>query len=105
MNQMRMESEMQRFEWRPDGKLHGFVDYYRFGDIAIVTHTETSPSLTGTGHGSRLAAIALTWMAQQGLHVVPVCGFMAHFLRTHPAHHGVLTPAARAIFSIPDSAA
>lgn len=105
MNQMQMESEMQRFEWRPDDQAYGFVDYYRFGDIAIVTHTETSPSLTGKGHGSRLAAAALDWMAQQGLHVVPVCGFMAHFLRTHPEHQGVLTPTVRTIFSIEENRA
>lgn len=108
MNQMQRESETQRFEWRPDGESGascGFVDYYRFGDIAIVTHTETSPSLTGKGHGSRLAAAALDWMAQQNLHVVPVCGFMAHFLRTHPEHQGVLTPTVRAIFAIPENRA
>ncbi|GGI52894.1 GNAT family N-acetyltransferase [Oxalicibacterium solurbis] len=111
MNQMQMESETQRFEWRPDGESGvpcepcGFVDYHRFGNIAIVTHTETSPSLTGKGHGSRLAAAALDWMAQQGLHVVPVCGFMAHFLRTHPEHQGVLTPTVRAIFAIPENRA
>lgn len=100
MNQMQCEGEMQRFEWWPDGTLAGFVDYYRFGEIVIITHTETSPTLAGGGHGSRLADAALRWMSEQNWRVVPVCGFMAHFVRTHPQHHDVVSPAARAIFGI-----
>lgn len=95
-----MESEAQRFELIAGGTLIGLVVYYRFGDIAIVTHTETNPGLEGKGHGSKLAAKTMEWMATQGLRIVPVCGFMAHFLRTHPQYRGMVTPASRVIFNI-----
>jgi hypothetical protein len=39
-------------------------------------------------------------MASEGIRIVPVCSFMAHFLRTHAEHHDVVTPAARTIFHI-----
>ncbi|HWU97836.1 MAG TPA: GNAT family N-acetyltransferase [Oxalicibacterium sp.] len=97
---MQMESEAQRFEWSEDGRLFGFVDYYRFGNIVVITHTETNPAWSEKGLGSRLAAKAVTWMEAEGLRIVPVCSFMAHFLRTHAEYHDVVTPAARKIFQI-----
>lgn len=100
MNQMKMESEAQRFEWIEDGRLFGFVDYYRFGNVAVITHTETNPAWNEKGLGSKLAARAITWMKSEGWRVVPVCSFMAHFLRTHAELHDLVTPAARTIFRI-----
>lgn len=97
---MQMESEVQRFEWIADGRLFGFVDYYRFGNIAVITHTETNPAWNEKGLGSRLAAQAVSWMASEGLRIVPVCSFMAHFLRTHAEFHDVVSPTARTIFQI-----
>jgi predicted GNAT family acetyltransferase len=98
--QRQMESETQRFEWSEDGRLYGFVDYYRFDNVAVITHTETNPDWQEKGLGSRLAARTVTWMAAEGLRVVPVCSFMAHFLRTHAEYHDTVTPAARTIFHI-----
>src|SRR5689334_1758887 len=102
MNQMQTEKEgdVQRFEWIEDGRLFGFVDYYRFGNIAVITHTETNPAWDEKGLGSRLAARTIAWMGSEGLRVVPVCSFMAHFLRTHAEYHDVVSPTARDIFQI-----
>jgi uncharacterized protein len=97
---MQMTTEAQRYEWSEDGRLFGFVDYYRFGDIVVITHTETNPAWSEKGLGSRLAAKAVTSMAAEGWRIVPVCSFMAHFLRTHAEHHETVTPTARTVFQI-----
>ena len=95
-----MESTMQRFELRENDRLFGLVDYYRFDRIVIVTHTETHPALPGKGNGNRLAAEAIAWFASQGWQVVPICSFMAHFLRTHPQYHDTVSPESRRLFRI-----
>ena len=95
-----VQREVQRFEWIDDGRLLGFVDYYRFDKVAIITHTETNPAWNEKGLGSRLAARTMTWMMSEGWRVVPVCSFMAHFLRTHAEYHDAVSLTARDIFKI-----
>ncbi len=102
MNQIMPKGDMplQRFELADGDRLYGFVDYYPFGDIAVITHTEVNPALEGRGHGKKLAAKAMEYLHAEGKRVVPVCGFIAHYLRTHPQHHDLVTPASRSIFNI-----
>lgn len=93
-----------RHEYRVDGTLIGFVDYYYVETdavaLAVVTHTEVVGQVEGRGHGSRLATSALAHFQQQGCQVVPVCGFFASFLRKHPVHASQASPTARALFNI-----
>ncbi len=94
----------RRHEYRIDGTLIGFVDYYQLdtdeGALAVVTHTEVVGQVEGRGYGSRLSASALAHFQDEGCQVVPVCGFFASFLRKHPIHASQTSPTARALFNI-----
>lgn len=90
----------KRFELTLEGGVAGFVEYYDFGDVAIVTHTEIDPAHEGRGLGSQLARHALDYLRSERKSVVPVCGFLAHQMRRHPDFADLLTPECRRIFKI-----
>jgi predicted GNAT family acetyltransferase len=95
------ESVMQRYELIVDHRLYGFIEYYAFDDVVIVTHTEVDAQLEGKGHGSELARRALDHFRSRGWKVVPICGFFARYVRTRSAAYAdLLTPACRRIFNI-----
>lgn len=83
-----------------DGRKAGFIEYSLHGKIAIVTHTEMDRQYEGRGLGSALARQMLQLVCDEGWQVVPVCGFFAHYLRTHPEYASAVTPASRHIFDI-----
>jgi uncharacterized protein len=89
-----------RFELKDKGVAIGFIEYYPFEHIAIVTHTEVKPALEGKGQGSELARQAVAYFQSEGKQIVPICGFFAHFLRKHPEYVNMVTPASRRIFNI-----
>lgn len=78
----------------------GFIEYYRFDWIAIVTHTEILAGSHGRGLGSRVACCALEFFRSEGKQVVPVCGFFAQYIRSNPEHADLVSPAARQVFHI-----
>lgn len=91
---------IQRYEWIDDSRVIGFVDYYVFDEVCMIMHTEILPALAGKGLGSHLAGKAMEHVAETGKTIVPICGFMAHYLRKNPQHHAFLTPESRRIFNI-----
>jgi predicted GNAT family acetyltransferase len=93
-------SAIQRYELNVDGRLSGFIEYYPFDHVVIVTHTEVDARLEGKGYGSQLARQALEYFREQGMQVVPICGFFARYVRTHAAYAELVTPASRLIFDI-----
>lgn len=93
-------ASVHRYVWRDEDRVYGFVDYYLFDQICMITHTEVDPSLQGRGYGSQVAGKAIEHVRSQGKRIVPVCGFMAHYLRQHPQHFDMVTPASRHIFNI-----
>jgi uncharacterized protein len=95
-----VDDACQRFHLKDNGRINGFIEYYPFKRIVIVTHTEVLPELEGKGLGSELARSAVAFFREQGKQVVPVCGFFAQFLRKHPEYMDVVTPESRRIFNI-----
>jgi uncharacterized protein len=78
--------EKSRYELRLDGHLIGLAAYRRRdGRIAFI-HTTVDKSCEGRGFGSRLAAAALDDACRQGLEIVPLCPFVAHYVETHPEY-------------------
>lgn len=94
------ETHLQRYEWIDDGRLIGFIDYYVFDQVCMIMHTEVVPTLAGQGFGLQLANQAMEYVRSQGKRIVPVCGFLVHYLRKHPQHHVLVTAESRRIFSI-----
>jgi uncharacterized protein len=89
-----------RYELMVHGRRTGFIEYSLYGRTAIVTHTEIDPQCEGRGYGSELARQAAAFFRNEGWQVVPVCGFFARYLRTHPDDAALATPASRRIFGI-----
>jgi predicted GNAT family acetyltransferase len=56
----------------------------------IVTHTEVPAALQGRGVGSRFVRSMLDMIRASGKKVVPVCGFVAAFIREHPEYQNMV---------------
>lgn len=83
-----------------DGRQVAFIEYYVFGKVAIVTHTEVNADHEGQGVGRRIACSALDRFDHAGYGVVPVCGFFAEQIRRHPQYLHLLSPCCCRIFAI-----
>jgi uncharacterized protein len=81
-----------RYELRLAERLIGLAAYRRRDGQIAFTHTEVDESWAGRGFGSRLAAAALDDAGRQGLHVVPLCPFIAHYIEQHTEYAGLIAP-------------
>jgi predicted GNAT family acetyltransferase len=82
-------SAAQRYEARIDRYL-AVADYYRSGDTITFTHTEVPPALRGRGIASKLIHSALEDARAQNLTVVPLCSFVATYIRRHTQYAPLL---------------
>jgi uncharacterized protein len=87
--------EASRYELRLDGRLVGLAAYRRRDGRIAFTHTEVDDALEGRGFGSRLAAAALEDAGRQALDVVPLCPFMASYIKRHPEYERLVAPGYR----------
>jgi predicted GNAT family acetyltransferase len=72
-----------RYEIRSDEVLAGFAEFQlRPGAIRFV-HTEIDPAFQGQGLAGKLASAALTDAVDRGEAIVPLCPYIAKYLRTH----------------------
>lgn len=94
------DDQCKRFYSQQQGAIVGFVQYYPFERVVIVTHTEVRAELEGKGHGSELARQAIAQFQREGRQIVPICGFFAQFLRKHADYWETVTPESRRIFDI-----
>jgi predicted GNAT family acetyltransferase len=81
---VRDDSEQQRYELVRDGEVLGEILYRTRPGVIVLVHTEVAASAEGHGLGSRLVAGALDDIRARGLRLVPVCPFVAAYLRRHP---------------------
>lgn len=73
-----------RFEARLDGEVVGMAYYRRHPSGKIFfTHTEVDDAYQGRGFGGALAKGALDLVRSQGDQVVPLCPFIASYIREH----------------------
>ena len=54
------------------------------GGLIYLTHTEVPPELEGKGVGGRMVAAVLADIERKGLQVVPMCPFVAAYIRRYP---------------------
>ncbi len=77
------EEESSRFTLSRDGHV-AVLEYQLFTDKVVFTHTEVPRELEGSGVGGSLVRTGLEWARERGLRVVPVCPFVAAYIRRHP---------------------
>lgn len=81
--------EKSRFETSIAG-LTAVVDYIRMGKKIIYTHTEVPETLEGSGIGSALAQHVLDFARENELQVMPLCPFIASYIRKHPEYRDLV---------------
>jgi predicted GNAT family acetyltransferase len=82
--EVRDNPEQHRYELRSDGELAGFVTYGLHPDHITFIHTEIEPPYEGEGLGGQLARAVLDDARRRGLMVIPMCPFIAGYIRRHP---------------------
>lgn len=73
----------KRFELIVNGQT-AVTEYMTPGDKIIFTHTEVPIGLEGNGIASLLAKTALEWAKEQRLKVMPLCPYVAGYIKRHP---------------------
>jgi uncharacterized protein len=80
-----------RYELLGEGKVLGEILYRTRPGSVVLLHTEVLPSAEGSGLGSRLVAGALDDIRARGLRVVPLCPFVAAYIRRHSEYSDLVT--------------
>ncbi len=75
--------EKKRFELLFEGKT-AFLEYIKAKDNIYLTHTEVPREIEGRGIGSRIILQSLVEVKKSGLTLVPLCPFVAVYLKRHP---------------------
>lgn len=81
--------DRQRFELDLDGKL-AFVNYRRSPGVIALTYAEVPPELRGGGIGAQLVKGTLELVREGGEKVIPLCGYVASYMRRHADVHDLL---------------
>jgi hypothetical protein len=74
--------EAHRFEANVNG-LRALLTYRQFPDGIIFDHTEVPPPLERKGLATKLTRAALDFARANHLRVVPICPFVASYIRRH----------------------
>jgi uncharacterized protein len=88
--------EKLRYEvYADDDRFAGFTQYYRTGDRVVFTHTEIDGAFAGQGLGKALAGEALDDVVAAGRVIVPMCEFIAGYLKKTDRYDGHVQAPAR----------
>jgi len=75
----------RRFEMMVDDEV-SFVDYRKDDGRLVLLHAEVPPALEGRGIGKTLVRGVLDEARKHGVKVVPLCGFVAAFIKRNPEY-------------------
>jgi predicted GNAT family acetyltransferase len=81
--------DANRYEVKIGNQL-AVLTYERQADRIIFLHTGVPPALEGHGVANALAHFALEDARSQKLAVVPVCRFVASYIRRHPEYQSLV---------------
>lgn len=83
---LRHDPDNHRYVVEIDGEIVGVAVYHLRNDRHIFVHTEVDSAHEGSGVGSALARYALDDVKTNGGTVVPICPFIASWIRRHPEY-------------------
>lgn len=98
---MTRNDEKGHFKLKDGDKVLGFAEFKTLGDSAILMpHTEIEEGHEGEGLGSQLAKYVLDDIRAAGKLVVPMCLFIAGYIRKHPEYVDLVYPQQRGVFHL-----
>ncbi len=100
MTELRDNTERSRYEVLIDGQVTGFAEYRLVGGAVMLPHTEVNEGHEGEGLGGQLARFALDDVKAAGKRVIPMCPFIAAYIRQHPEYTELVDPQQRAMFKL-----
>ncbi|MCW4353500.1 N-acetyltransferase [Hoyosella sp. YIM 151337] len=80
----------QRFRLLVDGRRVGFADYVVKDHVRVFNHTVVNPEDQGNGFAGAIIKAALDDSRNLGLHVVPACSFVRHFIAKNPEYASLI---------------
>lgn len=89
--EVRNNEAVSQFEAQVRGSV-AVAEYRRVKDRIIFTHTEVPDEMEGQGIGSKLAKTALEFARENKLTVLPICPFIAAYIRRHPEYKDLVLP-------------
>ncbi len=81
--------EKKRFEAEVENSL-ALIEYIRAEDKMYLTHTEVPTELEGKGIASSMAKQVLQQIKDEHLKLVPLCPFIASYIKRHPEWKEIL---------------
>ncbi|AJE39497.1 GNAT family N-acetyltransferase [Streptomyces nodosus] len=81
-----------RYEILADGVRAGLTVYRDRGDQRVFFHTEIDDAFAGRGLASQLVQEALADVRESGRRIVPVCPYVAKFLKRHEEFADITDP-------------
>ncbi|MCF6780625.1 N-acetyltransferase [Pseudomonas stutzeri] len=87
---VRHDEDQQRYVLEIEGQALGFAQYRAEGKRMVFTHTEVDDSLSGQGMGSLLVRESLDDARRRGMGIVPVCEFIAAYVKKHPDWNDII---------------
>lgn len=82
---VKKNDDQKRFEVTV-GEQVALVEFIETDTLITYTHTEVPEAMEGQGLGSLLARTALDYARENELRVMPLCPFIAAYIRRHPEY-------------------
>lgn len=87
--QVKHNPDQQRFEVDL-GDATAMLEYVFKGDRLVFTHTDVPPAYGGKGIAGALVKEGLNYAREEGYKVVPMCSFVAAYIKRHPEYNDLL---------------
>lgn len=83
------EEENRRYIIQVDDQI-AKIEYIEHPEKIFLVHTEVPAALKGQGVGSAMVKLVLEKLEEEGKPVVPLCPFVASYIKRHPEWKRVL---------------
>ena len=88
--QVSNNAEASRFEAQI-GPYTSVIDYYYSGQAIVFTHTGVPEEISGNGIAGKMAQTALEYARAERLEVVPLCPYVAAYIKRHPEYKDLVS--------------
>lgn len=79
-----------RFEALSNQEIIGVVNYYKEGNVIVVTHTGVEPKYEGQGIAGVLTKDVLDYITKNDLKITPLCSYTRSYIDRHPEYNNLL---------------